>query len=780
LLVAGDLALGGLGGSDARAQEPGRDEARSAEDVEGGDAERGDVQREGAGGEEASAEASAEGSAESTADAAASGDAPADGTTTGQAAAGGDPSRAPWANVEDVPLPSFLETKDERIEDERPPPTDAQVAALEEMEAEVDRFAGVASSYRGTVGSLLRREYLRQRRSRDQYYARQIQAEEDALDEARDRAILLFERFIQRYPNDPTYTPDAMFRLGELYFERSSIQFQEAYATAREAGDTASVPLTPDFEPTIDLYRDLVRKFPDYGRLDGVFYLIGYCLNEMGKPEQARMAWLNLVCANEFKFDPDDALPGVDEEGEGGEGEGDGESSEADDFADEHPAMNLDGEEEEEAEGGVFVDPYYECEPVVADARFTSETWFRIGEYHFDDYGDSHSLDKAIAAYNKILEDPEDRNYNLALYKVAWAYYRDNRYPEAIEHFGKLVQWSDDQQKATGRAGSELRPEAIQYLGIAFAYDDWNENLVPDESEGMPSPIDRVQDPELLPQDREWTPEVYFQLGQVLFDEAKYPQAIEVWELALSKWPDHPRAPEIQDLIAEAHQEHKEFEKAIAARAALGDYTQGTEWWEANKDHPIEQREAERLAENALIQSAIYYHQQAQQLRRQCVAQQDLSLCEQAQENYALAAEGYRKYLEQYPNNPQAYELQYNLADALFWSENYERAAEEYAKVRDSNLDDVHLAEAARRVVESLKRIVEEAEKNGEITIREEPPEPSGDPPQVTPIEMPELLQRLAQARETYLARVSEEDDTENVREAYDYNNALLLYKYGY
>ena len=76
----------------------------------------------------------------------------------------------------------------------------------------------------------------------------------------------------------------------------------------------------------------------------------------------------------------------------------------------------------------------------------------------------------------------------------------------------------------TGKAGSELRPEAIEYLGIAFAYDDWNENQIADPVEGRPTGIERIQDASLLPQQRPWTPEVYFQLGQVYFDEAKYPE----------------------------------------------------------------------------------------------------------------------------------------------------------------------------------------------------------------------------------------------------------------
>src|SRR5690606_21384514 len=53
-------------------------------------------------------------------------------------------------------------------------------------------------------------------------------------------------------------------------------------------------------------------------------------------------------------------------------------------------------------------------------------------------------------------------------------------------------------------------------------------------------------------------------------------------------------------------------------------------------------------------------------------------------------------------------------------------------------------------------------------------------PPQVRPVAMPPLVQRLAQAREMYLARVDEAHDTEKVRASYAYNNTLLLYQYGY
>lgn len=690
---------------------------------------------------------------------------------------------APWAGASDVtdggiPLPSFLVTTDHRVHDDRPAPTPEQVAALREMEAEVSSFTRSATSYRDTVSAIVRREYLRQRRTRDEGYSRQVREEERLQNEARDRAIRLFERFIEHYPSDPTYTPDAMFRLGELYYERSSTTFQDAVEAANAERDRRSaaglssddIPETEkDFGPTINLYRRLVQNFPNYRRIDGVFYLIGYCLNEMGNIEEARMAWLNLVCANHFTYNPAAAAAlGTDV------------GPEAPDAGNEHPSLNMDPIEMTSAAPEAYVDPYAACTPVSAETQFVAEVWLRIGEYHFDnDYSDDqHGLDRAISAYSKILAMPEDRNYNLALYKLAWSYYRASRYPEALRYFAQLVQWSDDEMARTGRAGTELRAEAIQYLAITFAYDDWNENTTPDVQEGQPTGFLRIQDPNLLPQDRGWTMEVFQGLGNVYFEEAKYALAIEVWRYILAHWPNAPQAPEITNMIARAHTRNNQQELALSVRAELPNFGIGTPWYNANNEHPTEQRLGEDLAEHALIDAATTFHSRAQQLRQRGVIERDLDVVHQAQEQYRLAAQAYRDYIQRYPNNPDSYELNYQLADALYWSEDYEGAAREYASVRDSNLDDSHLSEAARRVVESLKRLQDAAVANHQVEIRSEPPELANGT--ISPVPMPDVVQRLAQAREIYLARVDSRHDTEHVRDAYDYNNTLLLYMYGW
>ena len=312
---------------------------------------------------------------------------------------------APWEGATDVTLPPFLQDTGQRIVDQRPPPTEQQLEALRQLEEEVDRFTETGEAFRSTVTSLVRREYLQQRRERDRWYGEQLETEERAFNEARESSIRVFEDFIRRYPNHTKYTPDAMFRLGELYFERSAVDFQKLYddaQSARDAGDLTAednLPTSPDFTPTVTLYKTLARRFPAYERSDGVYYLIGYTLNEMGRPEEALAAWLALVCSNKYDYDPDWRPPPADAS----------LAAQA-----KYPALTLDGRPLGAPVRGAFVNPYASCEAIAPQARFVSETWFLIGEYHFDDFGGTNALDLSIAAYGQILENPQDRNYNLA------------------------------------------------------------------------------------------------------------------------------------------------------------------------------------------------------------------------------------------------------------------------------------------------------------------------------------------------------------------------------
>src|SRR6185369_14091779 len=64
---------------------------------------------------------------------------------------------------------------------------------------------------------------------------------------------------LRAYPNDKRWTPDAMFRLAELYYEKSAEEFLDADEAYKKAIDSPNPPTTPpprvDYSPTIALYK---------------------------------------------------------------------------------------------------------------------------------------------------------------------------------------------------------------------------------------------------------------------------------------------------------------------------------------------------------------------------------------------------------------------------------------------------------------------------------------------------------------------------------------------
>src|SRR5690606_30306951 len=162
----------------------------------------------------------------------------------------------------------FLRIAPASAAERRPDPTPEQVALLRELEVEAGRFVAAGRAYDRSVRAILDRELLRRRGGRARYFDAALGEETAALAESRVDAIARLERCLGRYPEDPEYTPDTMFRLGELYFETSSEAFDEAYAAAEGASGGADVPLEPDFGRTLDLYRRIVERFPGYRNVD--------------------------------------------------------------------------------------------------------------------------------------------------------------------------------------------------------------------------------------------------------------------------------------------------------------------------------------------------------------------------------------------------------------------------------------------------------------------------------------------------------------------------------
>jgi cellulose synthase operon protein C len=563
---------------------------------------------------------------------------------------------------------------------------------------------------------LRRRATLRDRRQRDL---------DEALAASRCRAIADLEAFLEGGGSPRDTHADALQRLAELTAEDALEHFlvdSERYR-ARLDGvlrasrfyrrDERPEEPTPDYSQPIRLLERIVRFNEDFVRIDSASYSLGFFLSESGRGEQARLAWLSFVCSERFRYT--DQPP-----------------SQA------HAVASA-------------TDPYASCRPRVAGSVFEDEMWLRIGDSHVDDAAaDRSGPALAVAAYRRAVANEGGSLFDLALLRLAWATYLASHDAEAIGLFVRLVEHLDAR-----RAGAELparaarlRAEAIHGLSVVFADNDWDDDFQAD-------PVleaERLQDPALLPQDRLYTREVTMRTADLLFDLTRFSSARAIYDLLLRRWPLVPEAPELVDRIARCYERNREFEDAIEARTRLEDYGPWSAWARANEARaPEAVRAAAVSANNTLYDAAVRHHQIAVNLSARVGDERDAELPRRAVEEYERAAQGYRRFLERYPDDPDRPEILFNLADASFRAARYRDAATAYAELRDSDAAEPLRVEAALRAIRVLELLLDHEVSSGRIAGPERPPPATGTPPSVTPLPLPELLVELAGARDRYL-----------------------------
>ncbi len=586
-------------------------------------------------------------------------------------------------------------------------PKEAQ--ALREVEVLSVRFARGAEEFESTVADLMVIGHVQGRRAMRARYERAIDEHSAKARKLRAQAIVRYQRFLELHPDDPTWTPEILFRYAELEFEAANERFirqEEAYEKALEAYQErlkedpeaeAPVPPQPAYDKPIGLFAQVVERFPNYAFGDAALYMLGTLLSEQEDFDRARLAYLSLACKN--KFDPPD-------------------------LAEEFPTVKA-------YEPG----DYEACTPWKEGSKYVAEAWLRIGEMHYD----FDELDAALAAYTLVAADPEGDLYDEALIRLGWTEYLMARFADAAKTLDKFVRYADERREKGDLEGAvQLRDEALKYIAKIYAEEDWNQDGRRDRVSGL----DRLNRDYADRKDEPHVPEIYSALGDLYAYQTDYQLAIEIWELALRTWPLAPTAPQIQLKVLQAYTMLQDEEGAMRARDRLAtSYLRGTKWYYANEHDPDVIEAAQKLAEEALVATALDHHQRAQQLRS--------SGDPLAREEYAIAAKAYAAYLERFPDSESSYQYRYNYAEALFYSEQFQAAAIQYEEVRDSNLDNRLQVDAALGAVAAWEAYVEKEVAEGRLPWPDLPKKGMKGP--FEPKDIPEPILALQRAYDRYL-----------------------------
>ncbi len=548
---------------------------------------------------------------------------------------------------------------------------------LGDVEAENDRFVAAAKRQDARMREIAQREYDGRVKTLDKRYADDIAKAQAQRGKLHEDTIAKLEKFIAEHPHHLDYTPDARFRLADLYLDRADDEVEAKLTELEKNPPPPDQPAPPspvaDYTPALQQWETILKEFPHYRQTASTLYLRAY----YGKTQDERRSlqiFLALACANKYKWDG------------------------------EPPPIPSRAEALKRVEAKTLRDPYADCEAYPgADTELVRHAWVRgIADYHFTVPGE---IDDAIAAYLKVADHGKDSKlYAESLYKLAWSYYKRDRLPDSIRRFDESVKLYDSIVASGGTPALELRDESIQYIAVAFT-DPWEGEVDTDPVKAFERARDYYKGRENEPHVRD----VWVALGKAFSDLQAWDQSIASYRIAIGPpWELNPKNPLVHQEIVNVYELKGDKNAADneAAELAIRYQCPNSAWCQANEKDREAMENQRRLAERALYAAARNTHAAATRMRKDYEASKSNDPAEKQAylEMYAKAVKLYRAFIATYPDSDYVYEFTYNEAEALYWSEHYPEAIVAYTWIRDHrDVSTRFYIDAARSIVQSYE-----------------------------------------------------------------------------
>lgn len=523
--------------------------------------------------------------------------------------------------------------------------------------------------------------------------SRSLEAEAEQLEAVlsgtRRSLVAALEEVVVRYPDSQSVEP-MLFQLADVQYdqtERNFLEANEAYAAMFDSDEDPGEAPVPDYNTPIRTYERLIREFPTSDFVDQSLFQLGHLLSEQGQLERSNQMFEQLVSR-------------------------------------------------------------YPDSPMVADA------YLRIGDFYFDalflgltDLEGEELMRRAIAAYQHMLDNPSNKNFQSALYKLGWSYYnlaapeiRDKEYDYAIRYFTYLLEDSlrvaEYNQMAELASidpapldpGYSLSGEAIKYIAINFR-DRVETGREAERRNWVTVPAAMKDYVITLGQDKPYAKPLMMSMAAVYKETGQVEAEVTALDSLLSLFPNDPEAPQYMQRIIDGYDQlndmvqvdpevwdmtahNGEMPEVYLNRARerlFRDY--GRAWAEALEDTAA-RRKALVLAERAGWRLSNYVASLAE-------------LGGNATAGYDRAAQYYMDYLTDFPEGENAYTARWNYAQYMWRLDRYEDAFDEFITVSRDAEHDKYREQAALNAILAAEKMLElESEQAGETSPASVPSDP--------------------------------------------------------
>ncbi|OJT22359.1 gliding motility protein U [Archangium sp. Cb G35] len=234
-------------------------------------------------------------------------------------------------------------------------------------------------------------------------------AKKDGLaDRKRDEAIEGFKRLIPKLQEGSHRRADMLYRLAELYWEKSKylyqqemsryLQAEKAFDAATARGEKLEAPKEEHGESerfraeTMRIYEELLGGYVDWPQRDEILFYLGYNLQELGRRDDAVKRYLQLI--EEFP-----------------------------------------------------------------QSQFVPDTYVQLGNHYFD----NNKLKEARSYYEQARSSKVPKVYAYAVYKLAWCDYNGGAYDEGLAKLHEVVDYAGDRGEELGDLKTESLNDVIVF-----------------------------------------------------------------------------------------------------------------------------------------------------------------------------------------------------------------------------------------------------------------------------------------------------------------------------
>ena len=319
--------------------------------------------------------------------------------------------------------------------------------------------------------------------------------------------------------------------------------------------------------------------------------------------------------------------------------------------------------------GGENLAALSELDTLVAeggDDPLLPEAQFRRGETLFV----QKRWGEAESAYLAVMErGPESDFAEQATYKHGWALFKQGRHEESLVSFFTVLDGRLDGAEpdlaAMDRPARELVEDTMRAVSIGFTYMDGSDSLVEYlDSRPVPIAYERL---------------LYEQLGDLYLEQERYQDAAKTFSAYVATHADSDGAPAMQVRVIDAYRAGEFPMLVLEGKIEFVElFGPDGSYWDLRS--PSDLPAAHAYLRLTLGELARHFHAVAQ-------AGGEPS-------DYLEAARWYRRFLAAFPDDPEAPEHHFLLAEVLFEAGRYHEAAIAYEETAYGYLDHGRAAEA--------------------------------------------------------------------------------------